>query len=247
MGKKQDEFNVKKWVDDCINEEVDQAREDFDIDAITEADPEEGAERLFHARSKAVKTFSKDLQRSLQYLKKEYRKELNFSKENVFPRDWMKKDMKIRVIIGYKDKKDSRKDVKPRYPLFIPLLNYLHNLTRGTKPANDVVYRCTSKLMINGYPFDAHKTDTVDDYQISAFVTDRDFHKAISNDLGYAEITIKKHIRGMLHEGLLYKLGNVGNAQLLCDGYFAGSYNTKHSSITNCKDTRRALQRFKPI
>jgi|APSaa5957512622_1039677.scaffolds.fasta_scaffold08538_5 hypothetical protein len=245
MGKNKNEFNVKEWVDESINDEVDQARIDFDIDEITEADPEEGAKLLLKARSKAVKAFSKELERSLQYLRKAYERELNYSKEDVFPRDWMMRNKGITRIIG-----DKENGVKAQYPLLIPLLNCLYNLNRGTKAAQlaeNMIYNCTEKLMIYGHPFDSHNNPT-DDYPLSTFVTNGRLYKTIAKELDCSEISVKKHIRGMLQAGLIYNLGKNGrNGRLLCDGYFAGSYSAKHSSITDCAETRLALQTFKPI
>lgn len=190
--------------------------------------PEEKAfteKMLFRARSREVKKIAAELNDTLRLLRKKYKDELNYSKENIFSHKWMLKNKGINENLE-------------RYPMLIPLLNAVFNQTRKVNKKDLEAMKAISNHTINGNP-------------ASIFVADGDFYDGLATKLGCSKISVVKHIRALINQrtGIIESVQRLPhNVNVLCDGYYVryGDHWRKVPLMKDTKAFRAALSGFKP-
>ena len=218
IDKEKNEFEIE--IDEYINDAV-------ELDDFTYEDPVEQEKHVLYVRSKAVKELLKDYENSVKYIKRNYKKELNFSKENRFQSmNWIKKN------------KGIQKNLE-RYPLLIPLLDYLFNMTRRgiTQKRIDEMYALTGTQKLNGNPY-------------ACFVADDGFYTKITKTLNISKRQAQRYLKGLESIDairILRKLEH--NIKVYADGFYTPYMNgyKKDPLLIDDKSGRNGLKTFTPL
>lgn len=170
---------------------------------------------------------------SLKY----YKRELNQSRIDYFPLAWMTKDIRIMETFD-------------RYPSFLPILNYLFNLTRkkGIEDYGGVKFD-------NKYNIGGKKYEYIDKYwktqkrEYATFTTNKDFYQKASSKLPVSEATIKKYLVAFRTAGIILEVGKAGrDGRIYSDGYYLKLDDNKYRKIPFLKKSpkfMKALRKFK--
>lgn len=198
-------------------------------------DDEDRENRLFKARAEAAKACLKAVQKAESFLLTEYKDEINYRKEDIYPRQWMLNDKRIYNALE-------------TYPLTVPLLNYLFNLNRYIKGQEykDMVELCDS--VTDGKIYNGK-------WNLSAFITDKAFYHDITKRFGYSKIYIQKCLKAFEQTGIILKIGTVKKgrgrpATLYADGYFVeygDGQKRKIALLKNSREYREALKNLPEI
>lgn len=214
-------------------------------DAITEAEQEttdylddlgvddfgDAAEyQYLKARAKVIKDYHSALTETRKIIVKKYRAELHFSGRR-YPQLWMLKDSKIRAMME-------------RYPLFVPLLNFLFDRNRRLK---DKKYREMAGFNLRHIPGRClSNRKYLGKYDYATFITDGDFYDEVTTIFDCSEITVKKFLKALCDIKALKKW-KWGNNWIYSDGYFVlwGDKHVKHPFLT--KSDYGKLRTFNPF
>jgi hypothetical protein len=217
--------------------------EDEDLDHIHDENLTQ--EVLFIARAQAVKDMLNASNRLRAFILDNYKDEIEYSKVDVFPRGWMRKDKRI-------------KETLDRYGLLKPLLNHIFNLTRYVRGGELKKMKALNDAVIGAKYSEKN-------YDYSSFVTDKSFYDTLEKKFGRKPITMKKYMRALSDAEIIKKVGiaNVtatikagkiviekrrGGATLYTDGFYAPSRNNtlrKHSFLKNTKEFKESLRSFR--
>jgi len=180
---------------------------------------------LFLIRSFVIKDAYHAAEQFIQYLKEKYKRELNYSKENIFPLKWMTKDKEIATFIN-------------NHSVFLPIINYIHNRNRraSTPDFADMVEQA-DKLTGGRRYFDK--------YIYSDFYTDKAFYDKMTQKIKVSKNLIQTYLAAFAKLGIYkirYDSGNRG--RLYADGYFTEYDNkrTKHSFIKDGNYIKQQLR-----
>lgn len=193
---------------------------------------------LFWHKSKLIKSALAAHKEMIKYLEKNYREEIQYSKEDKYilgesPR-WMMEDEKILQNLE-------------RFPLTIPILNYLWNLNRFTRGDELVEMFSLTKEVTGGKK---HITEKNKEYGYATFVTNSEFYNKMSKKIGCSINYIQKYLISFNKIWIIKKLGNVGrNGTLYADGYYV-TYLDKYRKEVFLKNNRAfktALRSFDPL
>jgi len=211
-----------------INETISDLFERLIETAESEISDYNDEDNLFYARAKTVKK----IKRASDKLFKKYSRELNFSKEDVYPKKWMIRDVKISSAFE-------------RLPLTVNLLNYLFNVNRRIKGDKYKGMVDLADIVTGG------KTHN-NRWNYSSFVIDTVFYETIASKFGYSEIYIRKYIKAFKKMGIIKLLGfvetkKVGrNPPLYADGYIVDTTIGKRKIhfLKNDKKFRERLRKL---
>jgi len=139
----------------------------------------------FSKRARFIQKANKDYQKLLDYNNAEYKKYINWSKEDWFPLGWMTDD----PIID---------DILDRYELLLPLLNFIYNRNRhlGDK----------YKKMVADTEAIYDKKHSKKNWDYSVFKTDKYFYKEACKKLKSIKKYIQRHVMALIKIGVIKKL-----------------------------------------
>ena len=165
---------------------------------------------LLQARAPVIKQHMAALKEQENYLLKHYAKELNYSKEYVYPRKWMLNDRQTYNSLE-------------RFPKIIPILNYIYNLNRrkGSKywMVDGLIDQVTNK---------SGEYSTYNGNNLAVFVTNQAFYEELMEKLNCSKGLIQKYLKTFAAESIIVNLGNVGTTgSLYADGYYKLYVNTR--------------------
>ena len=210
-----------------IEEAEEQKAEYLEFDH-TDFSKKEKDDYLLQARAPVIKQHMAALKEQENYLLKYYKRELNFSKEFIYPRLWMLNDKRISKTLD-------------RCTKIIPILNYIYNLNRrkGSKywKMDDLIAKATNK---------SGQSSTYNGNNLAVFVTDKEFYEELMEKLNCSRVLIEKHLKVFAAESIIVNLGNAGNTgTLYADGYYTEYANRrrKHPFLTQAKH-KDALREF---
>ena len=191
------EENERILFDQPISEIINQCIER--AETATSADDKEV---LFLARSKCIKQLFTKFNEGQRIINHKFHKELNFSKENIFPKKWMTTDKKINTNLE-------------RFPLLILIMNEIFNRNRRAN-RNEI----EEMLKLSG----GHMITRGDNqHPASVFVADKALYQEIAENIGFSPRTVQKYIRHILNNklGIFETVRSLRhNQQVVCDGYF---------------------------
>ena len=223
-----------------------QEAEDKTVEPGTTFDEEYTQQRLFVARARAVKDANKATNKLLKFIQENYEAELKYSKENIYPREWMRRDKRIMQTLEH-------------YPLLLDLLNYIFNLTRYIKgDEQKIMIALNDKVIGDKYSKNGK------DREFSSFITDQEFYDKLMKKFGKKHSTIEKYLKALTDAEIIFKAGRVnveikmkgkemvvkekrGGTTLYVDGYFApapGNRLVKHPFLIESKSYKKALRTF---
>ena len=207
------------FIDGLVLQAQNKAIKEYDIDEIRETDPDEANNRIFLARTTAIKQIQNVIAPGLW---KRFEKELSYSKEDIFPRHWMSNHKGIQQTME-------------RYTMLMPLLNTIFNQNRYVKQKDvDHLQTYANGHTINGHP-------------ISLFITNSTFNSSTIKKLNCSKRHLQKYIKGLLHLDIFKKIGNDGiNGQIILDGYYTKFKDNfiKHSVVKKDGKCVQALKKF---
>ena len=176
--------------------------------------------------------FFKDMKKATEsfiaHLEKNHKKELLYSKDDVFPRAWMVKDRDIRKMIE-------------DHHSFIKIVNYLFNRNRHSR--GDDLRKMVEEAdrFIDGRRY-------LDTHIYSTFLTNSEFYDDMTSKLDISKNSIQRYLTASASIGtlkLLYDGGRFG--RLYADGYFKQSADNKYRKFSFLKDDpaiREGLKRL---
>lgn len=193
---------------------------------------------LFSEKAKVIKAFLTAHQRSIDTIKKNYQREINYSKNDKYvlgeyPK-WMMQDEKI--VENLK-----------RFSPTLHILNYLWNLnrfTRGQELKN--MFALTKKVAGEIQ----HKPKKRKSYNYATFVANTEFYKKMSSRIRCSTNYIQKCFIAFRNIGILKKLGTIArNETLYADGYYVPYLDSfrKEVFLKNTKLFREGLRNFNPL
>jgi hypothetical protein len=180
--------------------------------------------KKFLARSPAVKKLYADAEWFKNYIKENHGSELNFSKENLFPTQWMRKNK------GIKDAMENRS-------IIINAINHVTNLTRRLSKEERKKMFDLTKSFIGDKKYRGKHRYTV-------FLADAAFYHKAAKAIGCSVSKAKAVITGELVDiGTVRKLGSIATGErgrppvLHADGFI-----TKCRKIPFLKNTKKFRQ-----
>jgi hypothetical protein len=189
--------------------------------------------KLLIARATAVKDFTNTLAKTYRDIIEKYNEEMNSSREEIYPRNWMNKDDRIKTTFK-------------KYPLLVPLLNVIDRESRGVR-GND--YR--KMVALTNIVTKKKKFECLDSQgkvvkrNWAVFVANKDFYGIFR----HSKNNVQKHIQELCKWGILVKLGRTKNGGMLyADGYYTqwDDKLVKHNFLKENKAFVNALRNFKP-
>ncbi|MDY6839239.1 MAG: hypothetical protein SWH78_14840 [Thermodesulfobacteriota bacterium] len=202
------------------------AIDEYDLD-LNPDDPELARDVKLKEISPVVKDIKKITEEFLA--DPEFREALNYRKEFIYPREWMRNDKRI------------WKKLEAR-PIIVDLLNYLYNYNRFLKGED---YRQTVEwvdMKMGGQKY----TGTGEKHDFAVFVTDPNFWHELDKNLEYSEGYPKKVMKAFCDAGIIIKLKDLGReGTLYADGYYTqmpGNRKVKHPFLKKNKEFRKALR-----
>jgi hypothetical protein len=178
-------------------------------------------------QSNMVKAAYKGASKLLIYLKTEHKDKLNFSKENLFPREWMNHP-KIKNSID-------------RCPSFYVILNHIHNRNRYFRGEE---YRNMIAEANSFIPDIKYEKNNGTRYPIrhdySTFLTNNSFYRDMLKRTGLSKNTIQRYLAAFYDIGflkLLYDGKNKG--RLYADGYFVEAPDKRKRKVSFMKKDKQ--------
>jgi hypothetical protein len=155
------------------------------------------------ARNKIANSCVKALKDQMNSFEHTFSFDLLYSKRKIYPHKWMTVDKKI-------------KDIFKRYPLIVPLLNYLFNYNRYLRGED-----FKRQIKFNDEKIGHKYKSNGKKYEYSTFITDKDFYDEITHKLKCSKRTIQSYLNAFVYMGILsnWRFGN--NRWIYADGYFS--------------------------
>jgi len=196
----------------------------------------------FLIRSLVIKGANKAFEDGIKHLKEKYKREVFYSKENIFPRKWMTDDRIISTIID-------------NSPVFIRLINYLYNRNRYSSTFNIKGMVEQADKLTGGRRYFEKETEEKkkkkqkkrrkEGHIYSSFYTDKNFYDEATRATGISKNSIQRYLFAFAEIGIIEILyDGKTRGKLYADGYFAEYNNklTKHSFIKNTSYIKQGLR-----
>jgi hypothetical protein len=215
-----------KWEEESVTEEK-------GLDLIN--NKEIVKDELFLARSRVVKAFNSAIEGIQKHVLENHKRELFYSKKNMFPTKWMENDKRIAETLD-------------KYPFTLPILNYLFNLNRRGYGGE-----IRSKMLqlfekVGGKKFE--KNDAKRRFverELSIFKTDKEFYAEAAKAVECSEIYCKRYIRALKASGIILFVGKDGrNGSVYADGYYVPHKQGYRKVPLLTAKMKKALRDFKP-
>ncbi len=205
-------YLFKKFLDE-IEKRLEEKRDEF-VYALS--DPGAAHRHNLMLRSFVIKGAYKAFEDGIKHLKGKYYQELSISKENTFPREWMKNDKKINEVIQ-------------NSPAFILLANYLRNRNRYRDFDFEGMIEEADRLTGGRrYLTRPNWRGKEQGYIFSSFFTNKAFYDKATRKTGLSKNTIQRYLSAFAKIGIveiLYEGKTRG--RLYADGYFIEHGNTR--------------------
>ena len=196
-------------------------------------------EYLLVNQSKVVKSTIAAYKHMIKCLEKDFQDELRYRKEDKYllhkyPH-WMMDDVKIVAALK-------------RFQFTLPILNYLWNYNRFTRGDELKEMKSLTEERTGGK---IYLTEKDKKYTYAIFVTNAEFRKNMSEQIGCSVNYIQQYLMALKKIGVIVKLGKVGReGTIYADGYYIpcpGDKLRKEVFLKNTKAFRSALRSFNPL
>ncbi len=187
---------------------------------------------IFMKKATIVKAAYKAAKTLQAHIETNHRDELNFSKENSFPRKWME-NPKIKTATD-------------RCPAFYIILNYINNRNRRWRGEEyrNMIAEAKSFIGDVKYKKKNNETNRNRKHDYSTFLTNNAFYKTMTKETSLSKNTIQRYIAAFEHIGYLELLHDGKNkGRLYADGFFVENPDNKKRKISFMIESNVSLKK----